>query len=120
MANRKLSSEELRSIAWPFIAEVRRRLTDLSAGDEDLHWALRRKLAKELTYDERSKPMERRALKAFKRGEQGNRCAICASELPERNSVFDRLQAMKGYTRENTRLLCPTCDQAEQQRRGFA
>ena len=65
MANRQLSSEELANIARPFIAEVRRRLTELSAGDADLHWALRRKLAKELTYDERTTPMERRALKAF-------------------------------------------------------
>jgi rubrerythrin len=120
MANRQLSSEELANIARPFVDEVRRRLAELSAGDADLHWALRRKLAKELTYDERSKPMERRALKAFKRGQQGNKCAICDGELPERNAVLDRLEAMKGYTRENTRLVCPTCDRVEQERRGFA
>ena len=99
---------------------VRRSIEQLSGGDSDFLFAIRRKVAKELTYDERRRPMERRALKACKRGQQGNKCAICDSELPERNAVLDRLEAMKGYTRENTRLLCPTCDQAEQQRRGFA
>jgi hypothetical protein len=39
------------------MAEVRQRLADLSGDDENLLWALRRKLFKELTYDERGKPI---------------------------------------------------------------
>ena len=120
MWNRNLTLSELETLFRPLMAEVREKLTRLAKGDAELHWALRRKLSKELTYDERSTPMERRALKAFKRGQQGNKCAICDSELPERNAVLDRLEAMKGYTRENTRLLCRTCDQVAQERRGFA
>ena len=85
-------------------------------------WALRRKLAKELTYDERGKPMFRRELKALKRGEreQGGKCALCGEPLPEKNAVLDRLEAMLGYTPDNTQLLCPQCDNKVQVERGFA
>ncbi len=104
----------------PFVAEVRERLRALSGGDEDLLWALRRKVAKELVYDERSKPMQRRALKAKKRREQKNKCAVCSVELPQRGAVLDRLEAMGGYTFENTRLLCRDCDDKIQTERRFA
>ncbi len=71
-------------------------------------------------YDERSKPMQRRALKAFKRKEQANQCAECHGEFPETNVVLDRFEAMKGYTKENTGLLCRDCDYRIQHERGFA
>jgi hypothetical protein len=61
--NRNLSPDELRDVFAPLLTEVRSRLVELARGDAAFHWALRRKLAKELTYDERSKPMQRRALK---------------------------------------------------------
>lgn len=64
--------------------------------------------------------MHRKLLKSQKRGEQQNRCARCSSELPEKNAVLDRIEAMKGYTRENTRLLCPACDVAVQEERGYS
>lgn len=120
MSNRQLTSEELVELFQPLIADVREKLTRVSGGDAELLWALRRKLAKELTYDERGKPMNRRALKALKRGEQGGRCALCGGPLPEKYAVLDRLEAMAGYTPENTRLLCPSCDASEQERKGFA
>jgi hypothetical protein len=120
MPNRQLTDAERKALFSPLIADVRSRLTDLSAGDDALHWALRRKLAKELMYDERGKPMHRVILKAQKRVEQSNSCAICRGALPEPGAVLDRLEAMKGYTMENTRLLCPACDTKEQQRRGYA
>jgi ribosomal protein L44E len=120
MPNRRLTSDELATLFAPFITEIRERLRTLSSGDEQLHWALRRKIAKELVYDERSKPMQRRALKAKKRREQKNKCAICPVELPQRGAVLDRLEAMGGYTFENTRLLCRDCDHKTQEERGFA
>ena len=104
-----LSREELAQ-ANELLGLVRERLDSLSGGDEDLRWALRRKIYKELTHDERGKPMQRRALKTFKRKEKGGRCAECQGELPKTNVVLDRLEAMKGYTKENTRLLCRDCD----------
>lgn len=104
----------------PLLTDVRARLTELAAGDDDLHWALRRKLSKELVYDERSKPMQRRALKARKRKAQDGRCADCLEPLPASGAVLDRSRAMAGYTFENTRLLCPACDTRIQRERGYA
>jgi ribosomal protein L44E len=120
MPNRRLTHAELQELFAPLVAEVRKRLIELSAGETDLHWALRRKLAKELTYDERGKPMERRALKAAKRAQQAGKCAECGRDLPAKNVVLDRLTAMGGYTTDNTRLLCRECDYRIQQDRGFA
>lgn len=120
MANRRLTEHELETLARPLIDEVRARLVSLADGDAALMWALRRKLYKELTYDERSKPMQRRQLKFDKWKEQRGLCATCNSELPDKYAVLDRLVAMDGYTKDNTRLLCPQCDTAEQVRRGYA
>ena len=75
MANRRLTDHELATLANPLIESVRSLLTELSAGDDSLMWALRRKLAKELLYDERGKPMHRKLLKASKRAEQQNKLA---------------------------------------------
>lgn len=119
MPNRLLTAEELETLARPFLDKVRAQLVQLSNGDSGLQWALRRKLYKELIYDERSKPMFRRALKASKWKEQGGLCPLCQNPLPKKGAVLDRLNAMDGYAPENTRLLCPTCDTAIQTERGY-
>ncbi len=119
MPNRQLTQKELEDLFKPLITEVREKLTRLASGDTELHWALRRKLAKELTYDERSRPGDRVKLKAFKRGQQNNKCAMCSCELPEKYATLDRFEAMKGYTPENTRLICRDCDERIQKERGY-
>jgi ribosomal protein L44E len=119
LPNRQLSSEELEQLFAPLLAEVRNRLVSLSGEDTDLQWALRRKLSKELTYDERGKPMHRRKLKDLKRAEQDNKCPLCSKSLSAKYVVLDRTEAMKGYTPENTRLLCQDCDTRVQQERGY-
>jgi ribosomal protein L44E len=120
MGNRRLNPQELAGLFKPLIEEVRAKLETLASGDPELHWALRRKLAKELVYDERSGPSARRKLKALKRQEQKNRCAVCSGELPEKYVTLDRLEAMRGYTAENTRLICEACDRKIQIDRGYA
>jgi ribosomal protein L44E len=120
MPNRQLTPSEIEELFTPLLSHLRERLQQLSGADPELLWALRRKLAKELSYDERGKPMHRKLLKARKRGEQQGKCARCSAELPEKNTVLDRIEAMKGYTRENTRLLCPSCDVAIQEERGYS
>jgi hypothetical protein len=117
--NRQLTAQEREDLFAPLMAEVRLRLVDLSSGDADLLWAIRRKLAKELTYIERSKPAQRKALKRRKVREQGGVCPECNATLPESNNVLDRSQAMAGYTPENTRLICRPCDIKIQSRRRF-
>ena len=119
MANRRLSAAEL-AAANDILRSVRTGLATLSAGDPSLLWALRRKVYKELTYDERGKPMHRRKLKARKRGEQRGLCAACSEPLPENYAVLDRLEAMGGYTESNTRLIHQACDTAVQRSRGYA
>lgn len=109
MPHRRLTPIEL-ATANSLLADFRVKLATAAAGDEALLWALRRKVFKELMHDERGQPMARRALKEAKRHAQGGLCTVCQGQLPEKNSVLDRLEAMKGYTIQNTRLLCPSCD----------
>lgn len=92
----------------------------MSRGDADLLFAFRRKVYKELTYDERSSPTARRKLKDLKRREQDGVCAVCSQPLPETYAVLDRLVAAVGYTVENTRLIHQDCDVETQASRGYA
>lgn len=118
MANRQLSPEELAQ-ANVLLSEIRAKLETLSHGDRELLFAYRRKVFKELTYDERSKPMVRRKLKDQKWKEQRGLCAICGKELPERYVVLDRLIAAVGYTKPNTRLIHQECDAKHQEAKGY-
>lgn len=118
MPNPRLTPEQL-DHARKLLDEIRERLAALSGGDRDLLFAYRRKIAKELTYDERSKPMERRRLKQFKMKEQGGLCPLCSELLPKRGAVLDRTRAVDGYTAENTRLIHAACDVAHQASKGF-
>jgi hypothetical protein len=118
MPNRVLTAEE-REMANALLAEIRVRLSALANGDRELLFAYRRKIFKELTYDERSGPTARRKLKALKRLEQGNRCTICGKPLPDKYAVLDRFNAVDGYTQANTRLIHPECDISTQHSRGY-
>lgn len=118
-ANRTLTRDELQQLFGPLFRTVRGALLGLSGHDSSLHWALRRKLAKELSYDERGKPMHRKKLKALKRAEQDGKCASCERALPQSGAVLDRILAMGGYTPENTRLRCQSCDTRIQAERRY-
>ena len=120
MPTRKLTSEELER-ARSLLEQIRKSLKDLSGDDAELQFAYRRKIAKELTYDERSSPTRRKSLKRRKLISQEGRCAICGGPLPPGGlgSVLDRLDAMQGYTDPNTRLICRDCDLRTQRERAF-
>lgn len=119
MPNPRLTPNQL-ELARTLLDEVRDQLRALSGGDPELLFAYRRKLAKELTYDERSKPIERRRLKLVKMKEQGGLCPLCNEALPERGAVLDRTRAIDGYTAANTRLVHAACDTAQQAAKGYA
>jgi len=119
MPNRQLTTEELRR-AIELLTEIRFKLAQLSGGDKELLFAYRRKIFKELGYDERSKPMVRKKLKDQKWKEQRGLCAICRKDLPIKYTVLDRLNAIDGYTPENTRLIHQECDVAHQASKGYA
>lgn len=97
MANRRLTPDQL-ELARTLLGEVRERLRALSGGDPELLFAFRRKIAKELTYDERSKPTVLGQLKRLKMKEQGGISPLCNEALPERGAVLDRARAIDGFT----------------------
>jgi len=105
MANPQLTKEQREALFQPLFECVEEELERLSGGDERLLWALRRKLAKELVYLERSTPAARSKLKIQKRMEQKGICPVCNERLPEKNAELDRFEAFHGYTAENTRLV---------------
>ncbi|WP_456738558.1 hypothetical protein [Bradyrhizobium sp. USDA 4471] len=98
---------------------VRGRLDELSGGDRLLRFAFNRKIAKELLYDERGRPGDRRKLKKLKREHQQGKCARCRNDLPKRGAVLDRFEATALYTFENTQLICDGCDKQIQEQRGY-
>jgi 5-methylcytosine-specific restriction endonuclease McrA len=118
---RKLTNEE-RERARSLLEQVRESLKGLSGGDSELLFAYRRKIAKELMYDERSSPAKRKSLKRRKLISQDGKCALCGGPLPPGGlgSVLDRLNAIDGYTDSNTRLLCRDCDLKTQRERSFS
>ncbi len=69
VANRMLTVGE-RAQAATLLDTVRKELLGLAHGDEELHWALRRKITKELIYDERGTPTHRNKIKLLKLREQ--------------------------------------------------
>lgn len=119
MANRRLTSEEL-IIARELLEGIRNQIIERSGGDIELLFALRRKIFKELTYDERSSPAFRKKLKAMKFAQQKGICPICNETLPKTYAVLDRFNAIDGYNVENTRLIHSACDTDIQKSRSYS
>lgn len=118
MPNRRLTSDELQK-ANLLLKSIRVLLNDLAGEDPALLFAYRRKIAKELGYDERGKPMLRKVLKLRKMIAQKGLCAECQNELPKRGAELDRINGMKGYTEENTRLVHHDCHVKSQEEKRF-
>jgi hypothetical protein len=118
MPNRNLTPDELKQ-AHELLAQIRIRLGELAGDDRLLLFAYRRKVVKELGYDERSKPGQRNKLKALKWGLQGRRCAHCGEEMPLKYSELDRKNAADGYTEENTELVHAKCHYERQAAKGY-
>jgi len=116
---RKLTPEELEK-ARPLLEQLRVSLEGMSEGNPELLFAYRRKIARELTYDERSSPAERKSLKRRKLIAQGGKCKLCDQPHPAGlGSVLNLINAMNGYTDANRRLLCRDCDLKTQRERAY-
>jgi hypothetical protein len=118
MPNRNLTPDQLK-LANELLSEIRQKLLQLAGDDPLLLFAYRRKIVKELGYDERGKPGARGKLKALKWGQQGGKCAHCSEELPLKYSELDRKNAADGYTIENTELVHAKCHQLRQAAKGY-
>jgi len=109
MPNPTLTPVQREKLFKPLFAKLLSELEKLSEGDAATLWALRRKLAKELVYQERGTPAYRGKLKDLKREEQGNICPFCGRALPLKGAELDRIEGFLGYTQENTRLVHHKC-----------
>lgn len=118
MANPRLTAEQLQQ-AKSLLEQIRNEIERLSDGDADLRFAYRRRIMTQLQYDERGKPSSRKGLKKKKVKEQNGLCAECQKEFGEEFPVLDRRFAPKGYTMENTKLICKNCDDALQKSRKY-
>jgi hypothetical protein len=118
LPNPRLTPEQL-TRANELLSKIRADLVALSKADPLLLFAYRRKIAKELTYDERGSPMHRRALKRRKWVEQGGTCPLCLKDLPQTYTVLDRYEAVPGYIDSNVRLVHQDCDRQTQTERGY-
>lgn len=112
-AHPKLDADQLLQ-ARAILQEIQGRIQALSNGDPDTAFAFRRKIAKELTYLERSKPPKRKRLKARLWKAQNGRCAECGKEMEAKGSILDRKVAKLGYTEANVELVHRDCDEKRQ------
>lgn len=119
MAGPRLTDEQRAKLFEPLFKRVVADLQRVSGGNKDVIWALRRKLAKDLTYLERGTPTERKILKAVMWHKQKGKCAICKKRMELRNSELDRKVTVRGYIESNVRLVHHDCHIKDQARRGF-
>ena len=115
-----LSRSDREYLFKPLFEEIVRMIVEAADGDEDRLWALRRKIAKELNYIERSRPSDRTRLKKLMRAKQKNLCALCGELLPEKGAELDRFVAKLGYVESNVRLVHHDCHIKDQESKRYA
>lgn len=118
MPNRKLTPTEI-ELAVELLNTVRNRLAEVSVGDPELLFAIRRRLIVKLTHEERGTPAHRNKIKKLKRADQNGLCYFCSKELPLKYAELDRLNASAGYTVENTRLVHHDCHIKDQAKKSY-
>lgn len=118
MPNPRLNDEQLED-AKKLLDKIRKEIAKLANNDFEMIFAYRRKIYKELTYDERGKPRERNRLKVLLWEKQQGRCRMCKKRMIRGRSVLDRKKAIDGYTEKNVRLICMECDRKTQEKRGY-
>lgn len=125
MSNERMSKSQLET-ARQILTDVRQRISEAAQDDERFTFLLRRYVSKNLSYDERGDPQERTKIKLEKLSEQKGKCAYSNCPTPERimtkedEPELDRLEAIKGYTKENTVLVHHDCHRMSQKQKGFA
>lgn len=113
----KLNADQLVQ-ANALLGEIQARIEALAGGDPD--FAFRRKVAKELSYLERSKPTKRKRLKARLWRIQNGLCAECGKEMEAKGSILDRKVAKLGYSEANVQLIHRDCDDKRQAAKKYA
>src|SRR6185312_4199599 len=122
MPNRTLTDEELKKVFQPLWGQILFLIGKAAASDNELRFAINRKVCKELSYLERGKPGLRRQIKLKKYAQQHGTCPECGKDLPEfgKDADLDRKNAMLGYTLENTELVHAECHRKRQADRNYS
>lgn len=118
MANPQLNQTQLSKVK-KLLNKIRKEINKLANNNPELIFAFRRKIYKELSYDERSKPIKRRKLKEKMWKKQKGLCFECKKKLSKNGGILDRLKAIDGYIEKNVRLICPRCDRRIQEKRSY-
>ena len=119
MENPRLNPVQLEK-AKILLQKIRKEITKLSRGDANLIFAYKKKIRKELTYDERGNPAHRRNLKEQMWLKQQGFCAICKKKLTLKYSELDRHYAPRGYVENNNvRLVHHQCHIKDQKKKGY-
>jgi len=120
MANPKLNETQLKQVN-KLLDKIRKEINSLSKKNPNLVFAFRRKIYKQLMYDERGTPMERRKLKEKMREIQKGKCAFCNRPLPKKGAELHRTGgAIYGYTEKNVVLICHACHIKEQKKKEYS
>ncbi len=120
MANPRLTKAQRIDLFKPLFDRIVSDIQALSDGDPNLMWALRRKIAKELVYLERSTPAARNKLKLHMWLKQSGLCAFCNQLMEQKGSELDRLEALHGYIESNVRLVHHECHIKDQASKNYS
>jgi hypothetical protein len=115
MSGPRLTREQRDKLYRPLHQRVLADLTATGKGAPEILWALRRKLARDLTYMERSTPAARKKLKARMFAKQNGRCALCGKQMIQRGAELDRFNPYDSYVENNVRLVHHDCHIADQE-----
>ena len=114
-------SEAQRELAKAALNEVRARIDQIAGGEAAIAFAVRRYIYVRLSHDERSTPMQRRALKLKKFDQQRGICAICQEALSQiGHTHLHRADSVAGYTEENTSLVHGECHRKQQAAKNYS
>jgi len=108
MANPRLTESE-RMKADSLVREIEKRIHLLSKGVQRRKFAYRRRVTRLLIQIEKGTPAQRGKLRAKLREKQHDLCAVTPTHRLKSEVELHRLDAIRGYTIKNTRLVCRAC-----------
>jgi len=125
MNNGRMSQPEIEH-ARDILANVRQQISKAANGNQRLEFAVNRYVYKNLMYSERGTPAHRTKLKLAKLEDQQGKCTYSACPFPDRplrkedEPELDRIDAVLGYTSQNTVLVHHECHRLSQKSKGFS
>lgn len=106
------------------LERIRAEIDQIAAGDSMTAFQVRRYIAKQLMYDERGTPTERKIKKALLYERQKGLCGLCGKPMEKKGNDLHRThETWRGYDVDgpnpNTILLHGECHNRQQEERGY-